>query len=278
MYEDSTETDKLHTLSGSQPFGNIDVLIEPPILIPRPETEEWTMRLLQQMTQSRGDLSAPARVLDLCSGSGCISLAIAKKAPDFFVTGLDVSEKGINLARKNAERLNIQNAIFKKVDIFDDKELESARLTKYDLIVSNPPYIPPAHYADLDRSVKDHEDMTALVGSYRNPSSRTSFTPPAGSGEAGLDFYYRIRELASRLLSPIDKRVFSKQIPSLVLEFGMGQADDVKKIFENYKCIVRKDFNDIERTIEVYDQDLRTKRNPRTMSPIVATMKAKTRP
>lgn len=212
------------------------------------------MGLLQNMKkQSKTNIVAPARILDLCSGSGCISLCLAKEAPDFFVTGLDISEKAIELSKKNALRNKLGNVIFKQVDIFNDTEIENARLTKYDLIVSNPPYITPAQYETLDRSVKGYEDVRALVGKYQNPKNIT-YEPPQGSGEAGLDFYHRIRELAEKLLSPEKTRVFTRSIPRLVLEFGKGQAGDVQEIFKDYRTEIRKDFNDIDRTIDIYDK------------------------
>lgn len=235
----------------------MNLVVEPPVLIPRPETEEWTMRLLKLMKKTKGDLQVPARVLDLCSGSGCISLAIAKGAPDFLVTGLDISEKAIELSRKNALKNKLQNVIYKKVDIFNDEELQNAKLAKYDLIVSNPPYIPPNQHEKLDRSVKDFEDVRALVGRYQANAKDASYSSPPGSGEAGLDFYHRIRNLAEKLSAPYDKRAFSRAIPWLVLEFGQGQADQVKEIFQGYRCKIQKDFNDIERTIEVYEEKKR---------------------
>lgn len=240
----------------------MNILVEPPILIPRPETEEWTMRLISLINKTKGNIDAPARILDLCSGSGCISLALARAAPDFFITGLDVSEKAIELSRQNALRNKVQNVVFKKVDIFNDEELDDARLTKYDMIVSNPPYIPPAEYDNLDKSVKDYEDIRALVGKYQGFNSSTAsstITTPQESGEAGLDFYYRIRELASKLLSPREKRVFSREIPSLVLEFGKGQGKAMRDIFGDYYHRVKEDFNQIERTIEIHPHAKRLK-------------------
>lgn len=229
----------------------MDIQVEPPILIPRPETEEWVSRLIDRMTKTKVDILAPARVLDLCTGSGCISLALAKAAPTFLVTGLDISEKAVNLAKSNAERLKLPNTLFKQVDIFDDTALQEAKLAKYDIIVSNPPYITPQDYEKLDRSVKDYEDRRALVGQYRLHGKATP-TESGLSANDGLDFYRRIRKVAERYLAPPDRRTFIPAIPRMVLEFGKGQAESVQNMFKGYSSRVYKDFADIERSIEIF--------------------------
>lgn len=224
--------------------------VEPPILIPRPETEEWVMNLIKKMEKTKNDIVAPARVLDLCTGSGCLSLALAKHAPRFLVTGLDISKKAIQVATANSDRLGFTNTIFKQVDIFDDNALEQANLARYDLIVSNPPYITPKDYEKLDRSVKDYEDRRALVGQYRAHGKSKTSGPV--SDQDGLDFYRRIREIATRYLAPSARRTLTEGIPRMVLEFGKGQDESVQEIFGAYNSKIVKDFNDIERTIEVY--------------------------
>lgn len=219
-------------------------MVEPPVLIPRPETEEWVMRLLRIMTKSKEDILAPCRVLDLCSGSGCVSLALAKHAPVGFYTGLDISEKAVNIAQHNADIHDLNNIMFKQVDIFDDAALEAAKLARYDIIVANPPYIPPREYETLDASVKDWEDRDALVGHYR-ASGRTQLD--------GLDFYHRIREISDKYLAKEEKRALTHHTPRLVLEFGKGQAQAVQEIFKDKKTVIQRDFNLLERSIDIYD-------------------------
>jgi release factor glutamine methyltransferase len=242
-------------MTGNQPFGQLDLLVEPPVLIPRPETEEWVYKLINEIKASGQD-DRPAKVLDLCSGSGCIGLALASELPRFRVTGLDINSKAVELAQKNASRNRVNNVVFEEVDLFDNQAMTNLKLGQFDIVVSNPPYIPPTEYLQLDRSVRDYEDPRALVGK-RGVSEHGRMESTTGSNEDALDFYRRIRELAIGLLVKREDRVVSHVVPQIVMEYGQGQAAQVKSIFNEFPCTVDVDFNGIQRSIRVYGQAMK---------------------
>ena len=96
-------------LLGSVPFADLTIMVRPPTLIPRPETEEWVMWLVQKLDSVRDQ---PLRILDLCTGSGCIALALAKAFPRAQVLGVDIAPEAIALARENAEKNRLINVDF----------------------------------------------------------------------------------------------------------------------------------------------------------------------
>ena len=158
-------------------------------------------------------------VLDLCTGSGCIAIVINKKS-GASVTAVDVSDEALQKAKQNAEE-NGATINFVKSDMFAQIE------GKYSIIVSNPPYIPTADIQKLDKEVKDFEPILALDG-----------------GESGLDFYQVIAKNAANYL-------FDGGL--LVLEVGIGQAQDVKQLLEQngFKNIqIKKDISGVERMVK----------------------------
>ncbi len=192
-------------------------IVNPSVLIPRDETEFLVRKAVEII--NRKDFKA---ILDVGTGSGCIACMIAKYT-HAQVIGLDISTDALNTALDNASKLNLNNrAIFRKSDIFSNvKPGES-----FDMIVSNPPYIPPSEKANLQKEVT-FDPETAL------------FT----EDEKGLEFYEKITEQAPKILN---KNGF------LVYELGAGQSDEVKKIMEangfgNIDII--KDLAGIERVI-----------------------------
>lgn len=192
-------------------------IVNPSVLIPRDETE-FLVRKAVEIINSK-DFKA---ILDVGTGSGCIACMIAKYT-HAQVIGLDISTDALNTALDNASKLNLNNrAIFRKSDIFSNvKPGES-----FDMIVSNPPYIPPSEKENLQKEVT-FDPETAL------------FT----EDEKGLEFYEKITEQAPKILN---KNGF------LVYELGAGQSDEVKKIMEangfgNIDII--KDLAGIERVI-----------------------------
>jgi release factor glutamine methyltransferase len=147
----------LQYLLGSVPFLDLNIFVEAPILIPRPETEEWVENLIKQYA---GLKDQKISVLDIGCGSGCIGLAIAKAFPNWIVIGVDISDKAIQLSEKNKKENKVENINFIKSDLF-----ECVPHKKFDLIVSNPPYISQKQYEALDASVARWEDRQALVAS-----------------------------------------------------------------------------------------------------------------
>ena len=147
--------------------------------------------------------------MDFGTGTGCIAIAIAAKCADAKITALDISADALALAKQNAE----QNKVADRIDfLLGDGFAAFNGKTQFDLLVSNPPYITSAEIATLEPEVKDFDPRGALDG-----------------GADGLDFYRRLVAEAKPFLKPDGK---------IMLEFGDGQAEDIKKIFESEKWIV----------------------------------------
>lgn len=143
-------------LIGSVPFDGVTVLVESPILIPRPETEEWTVKLINELKQLD---NKQITILDVCTGSGCIALALAKNLPESHIIALDISDKAVEIIKRNCAYNHITNIEIIKSDLFK----EIPKNYTFDLIVGNPPYIDEDDWDGLDASVKKWEDKTALI-------------------------------------------------------------------------------------------------------------------
>ena len=205
---------------GEWEFYGLTLHVDRNVLIPRDDTCAVVGMAINQAIF----LPADPRVLDLCTGSGCIGLAIASRVKDARVTLADISKDALVVAKKNI----VSNKMSARVSCVQADALSAAPafLGKFDMIVSNPPYITGPEMAELPDSVKNYEPHLALFG-----------------GRDGLDFYRSIAVNYSRALKPGGY---------LALEFGMGQGDDVCRILtENgYTILERtKDFNDRERAV-----------------------------
>lgn len=211
---------------GAVPFGDLEILIEPPILIPRPETEQWCLALVNQLQK----ISAPLTILDMCTGSGCIALTLAHALPNCRVFGVDINEKALTLAQKNALHNNITNVTWIKSDLFT----QIPKTLTFDLIVSNPPYISESEWKTLDTSVKDWEDTAALV-----------------APQEGLGILSPIIDQAPAWIRDC-KELAQHHIPQLVVEIGYQQAQQVHRLFERARftdILVNKDLADHDRTV-----------------------------
>ncbi len=198
----------LQYILGSVPFCDLDIIVKSPVLIPRPETEEWCYNLIEQLKKLP---NKKIKILDLCTGSGCIALALAKALPEVQVTGTDISDDALALAKKNAKHNNILNVTFIKSDVYGRVPKESA----FDLIVANPPYIAETEWEQLSPMVKKWEDRHALV-----------------ANQEGLAIIRRIIDKAHTFLIPNGE--FQKLgVPQLVIEIGYLQGDSVKYLMEN---------------------------------------------
>lgn len=142
-------------LLGCVPFLDLTIDVAPPILIPRPETEEWVHNLIQALKSHEKELK---NILDIGTGSGCIALALAHHFPQAQVTALDINPDALKLAQHNAEKNKISNITFLQSDLFSALTHNDA----FDLIVSNPPYINPEMNQTLSPQVKNWEDPRAL--------------------------------------------------------------------------------------------------------------------
>ena len=205
---------------GEWDFYGLNLTVSPDVLIPRDDTCAVTSLAIQQALF----LNQDPRVLDLCCGSGCIGLAIASRVKDARVTLADLSPEALTVAKRNM----MQTKLSARVRCVQVNALEPAPafLGKFDLIVSNPPYITAEEMETLPISVRNYEPHMALYG-----------------GEDGLDFYRSIAKNFSRALKPGG---------FLCFEFGMGQGDAVCRILEDndYAVLERvRDYNDRERAV-----------------------------
>lgn len=205
VFERTHHNKPLQYILGSVPFCNLEILVEPPILIPRPETEEWCAWLIDLYQPLKHH---PLTILDLCSGSGCIALALAQAFPMAKVIGCDISPKALALANKNKTHNAITNVLFIHSDLYQSLDQE----TTFDLIVGNPPYIAPDEYSHLSNQVKDWEDKIALVAQ--------------NHGFAILEKI--ISDARIHLKQPSITTAI--QLPRIVLEHGRDQETHLKEI------------------------------------------------
>lgn len=206
----------LQYLLGTVPFLELTLTVRPPTLIPRQETEEWCQWLIKTITAHQGR-DAHLRILDLCTGSGCIALALAHAFPKSVVVGSDVSIAALALAEENRMRNNLTNCHFEYSNLFSAFGGQT-----FDLIVSNPPYISEDEYASLDPSVARFEDRAALV-----------------AADDGLAFYAAIAQQAGAFLS-----ASTSALPQLVLEFGATQQAAIQGLLEQANFNVQSTHRD----------------------------------
>lgn len=205
---------------GEWEFYGLKLYVNRDVLIPRDDTCAVTELAINRSLFLEKD----PRILDLCCGSGCIGLAVASRVKDARITLADVSKEALAVAKKNIAR----NKLGGRMSIFqvDARQKAPSFLGKFDMIVSNPPYITAEEMNRLPRSVDDYEPHLALFG-----------------GEDGLDFYRAIIENYTPVLKPGGWLCF---------EFGMGMGDAICALLEEsgYTVIERKrDFNDRERAV-----------------------------
>ena len=205
---------------GQWEFYGLPLKVNPHVLIPRDDTCAVAELAIRQSLFLEQD----PRILDLCCGSGCIGLAIAKRVKDAKITLADISQQALTVAKENAAL----NKLSGRVRCVRANALAPAAafLGKFDLIVSNPPYVTGEEMEQLPISVREYEPHLALYG-----------------GEDGLDFYRAIVQNFTSALRPGGYLCF---------EFGMGQGDDVCRILEenDYTILQRaKDFNQRERAV-----------------------------
>lgn len=205
---------------GEWEFFGLKLYVDENVLIPRDDT----MAVAQLAVNQALFLEKDPRVLDLCTGSGCIGLALASRVKDARVTLADVSREALAVAKKNAAAHHLTGRV--SCVQADALKPASSFLGKFDLIVSNPPYITAEEMKELPVSVDQYEPHLALYG-----------------GKDGLDFYRAIIENFTSAL---------KTGGYLCFEFGMGQGDDVCRLLEThgYTILERaRDYNDRERAV-----------------------------
>ena len=204
-------------LTGKQEFWGLEFEVTPAVLIPRPETEHVVEVALERLGEERGikinmrtgQPTPRLQIADIGTGSGCIAVALARELPHAEIVATDISPEALEIARRNAARLGVDGRIrFVETDLLqallDEPGSGASERGRFDLIVSNPPYVARNEAAELAREVREHEPGTALFG-----------------GPTGAELYERLMEQSARLLA-------ARGV--LVLELGYNCADAVRAI------------------------------------------------
>ena len=195
-------------LINKKEFWKDEFFVNKDVLIPRPDTELIIEQVLKIYSKN-----LQLQVLDIGTGSGCILLSILKERPNFYGTGIDISKKSINVSKFNAKQLNLMN----KVKFFNSS-VDNFKIGKYDLIVSNPPYIELLNLKYLEKDVVNFEPKLALSG--------------------GLDGFSKIRKVISKAKTLIKKN------GKFILEIGFNQKNKVKEILKEEGFYVNKAIKD----------------------------------
>lgn len=205
---------------GRREFYGLEILVGPGVLVPRPETEH----LVEEGLKALQGVDNP-RILDLCTGSGCVALALAHEKPGAMVLGVDISKQALAFARKSADALELsQRVTWLNGELYDPV---AAAGGFFDLITANPPYVRENEWQGLSPEVRDYEPRQALV-----------------SGPGGL-------ELVSQIIA--GSRAYLQPFGALLMEVGAGQAAAALKIasragiFEQVRAV--KDLAGIERVL-----------------------------
>jgi release factor glutamine methyltransferase len=247
LHEHVTLNKPLQYLIKSVPFCDLNIAVRPPTLIPRPETEEWCSSLIAQLQPVR---HLPLRILDLCTGSGCIGLSLAHALPNSQVIAVDIAHEALSLAQENALANKITNISFIQSDLFAQLSQE-----KFDLIVTNPPYIAHTAWQELEPSVKDWEDYFALVAE-----------------QNGLAIIVKIITQSQDYIRA-NSALHNINMPQLCIEIGYDQSPAVAQLMRNANfqtVTVHKDFANHDRLVSgcVIANGLNQKSVEKTQHPV----------
>lgn len=195
MLKQLSNATPLQYVLGYETFMDLRFAVTPDVLIPRPETAELVTKIIEEHKPQE-----TLRILDVGTGSGCIAISLAHHLPQAQVTAVDISEKALQVAQKNAHSIG-QNITFKQLDFL----AQSSLLTEpFDVLVSNPPYIAEAEKADMEANVLQHEPHLALFVPDSNP----------------LLFYKALAHFAAH-----------KQIPHVYLEINRAYGAETCDLF-----------------------------------------------
>jgi release factor glutamine methyltransferase len=203
-------------ITNNKEFWNDSFYVDKNVLIPRPDTELIIDQVLKIFPKNKR-----LQLLDIGVGSGCILLSLLKERSNFFGTGIDISKKSINISKYNAKILQLTNRVK-----FYNSDVDNFKIGKYDLIVSNPPYIDLLNLKYLERDVINFEPKLALSG--------------------GFDGFSKIKKVVSKAADLIKKN------GKLILEIGFSQTEKVRKILKEngfYTNKVIKDYGKKDRCI-----------------------------
>lgn len=208
----------LQYILGKVEFFGMEFIVNENVLIPRQETE-----ILVEIITEKYKTSSNLNVLDIGTGSGIISICLAKHLPDSTIYATDISENALKTAKLNADKNSVSNITFFKNDILNQ---EFDIKTEFDIIVSNPPYVSLEEYSTLQKEIVNYEPKEAVT-----------------DNSDGYTFYKRISSLAGKILKPSGELFF---------ETGQGQAENVKNIMIKNNFIntyLIKDYLGIERVV-----------------------------
>jgi release factor glutamine methyltransferase len=224
-------------LTGKIEFYSLELNVTPDCMIPRPETELLVERAIeflrtcadksQMVTSNLRQAISDKRfaICDLCTGCGCIAIAIAKNFPDARIIATDISDAALAVAAKNIEKHQLSDRIKLLCGDLFDPLVPKLDVNKFDLIICNPPYVSTAEFEKLQKNVKDYEPKPALL-----------------AGEDGLDIYRQIIEKADQFLKPDG---------ALMLEIGYAQGKKIKELLEQAgyfsQIKIEKDFHNNDR-------------------------------
>jgi len=220
MFDQLLQNKPVQYITGETYFYNDKFLTPPGVFIPRPETELLVDCAVEYLSKSKDSL----KIIDFCTGSGCILLSIAKKFPNHEYIGLDKSELAIKTAEKNRKSLGLKNVQFFNQDIFEYNQ------SKADLLLCNPPYLAKHEIDSLEQSVRDYDPLSALTD-FKN----------------GTSFY-------KHLISNFNKLVKKNGIMLLEIPFS-AVTDDIISINKNFnanKSFFYKDLEGKNRVIKIY--------------------------
>ena len=220
MFAQLFQNKPVQYITGETYFYNDKFLTPPGVFIPRPETELLVDCGIEFLSNSKDNL----KIIDFCTGSGCILLSIAKKFPNHEYIGLDKSELAIKTAEKNRKSLGLKNVQFFNQDIFEYNQ------SKADLLLCNPPYLAKHEIDSLEQSVRDYDPLSALTD-FKN----------------GTSFY-------KHLISNFNKLVKKNGIMLLEIPFS-AVTDDIISINKNFnanKSLFYKDLEGKNRVIKIY--------------------------
>ena len=210
-------------LTGKTEFYSLELEITADCMIPRPETELLVQRAIEYLRTRSG----VQYVCDLCTGSGCIAVAIAKNYPDARVIATDISAAALEVAARNVEKHRLNERVRLLCGDLFEPIIKQLDVNQFDLIVCNPPYVSTAEYEKLDKNVKDYEPEFALL-----------------AGADGMDVYRKIFEKVDGFLRPG---------AALMLEIGYAQGPAVKEMLEQTGAFaeikIEKDFHDNDRIV-----------------------------
>ena len=217
----AAQNEPIAYLVGKTEFYSLELNVTADCCIPRPETELLVERAIEFLRTRSGT----QLVYDLCTGSGCIAIAIAKNFPDADIIATDISDAALNIAAKNIEKHQLNKRIKLLCGDLFEPLVPQLDVDKFDLIVCNPPYVSSAEFEKLDKNVKDYEPKLALF-----------------AGDDGLDIYRRIVEKVDAFLKPDG---------ALMLEIGYSQGQAVRELLEQTGAFaeikIEKNFHDNDR-------------------------------